>query len=72
MVTCEESCCPCCDFCIYADHYFMFINGKTIKSGVKGCKKHSDEHHQSMARCLGYCKDFHCLNAEKKITDFDL
>jgi hypothetical protein len=40
-----------------------FVNGKEIKIGVDGCKKHEDEHHQSMARSLGYCKDFHCYKA---------
>ena len=63
MVICSNECSPCCDFCIYARHIVKFINGKTIKIGVEGCDKYSDEHHQSMARGLGYCKDFYC---EKK------
>ena len=68
MVTLCKDCYPCCDFCIYAKHMVSFVNGKEIKIGVDGCKKHEDEHHQSMARSLGYCKDFHCykVNNDKE------
>ena len=66
MVLCDQICSPCCDFCIYADHAYLFIEGTAIKCGVKGCKKHPDEHHQSMAQGLGYCKDFYCFNMEEK------
>ena len=64
MVTCCKECYPCCDFCIYAKHFYIIVNTRKIKAGVEGCKKHMDEHHQSMARGLGYCKDFHCFDAD--------
>ena len=68
MVICCKECCPCCDFCIWAKHYYITMNGKTIRSGVEGCKKYIDEHHQSMARGLGYCKDFYCFKAIEENT----
>ena len=66
MVKCCRDCYPCCDFCSYAEHSYLVINGITIKSGVAGCKKHLDEHHQSMARGLGYCEDFLCVKMKEE------
>ena len=66
MITCGKECYPCCDFCIWAKHYYFIMNEKVIKSGVEGCKKHPEEHYQSMARSLGYCKDFHCCKVDIK------
>lgn len=60
MVKCCKDCSPCCAFCIYVRRKEIFANGVKVSAIVDGCKKHSDEHHQSMARGLGYCKDFHC------------
>lgn len=66
MITCGKECYPCCDFCIWAKHYNFITNEKVIKSGVEGCEKHPEEHYQSMARSLGYCKDFHCRKVNIK------
>ena len=60
MVVCCKNCTPHCDFCIHAEYYYLSKNGERIKAGVERCKLHSDEHHQSLARNLEYCKDFHC------------
>ena len=66
MVKCSDTCNPCCAFCIYVKRSLFFINNKCVKATIEGCKKHSDEHHQSMAQGLGYCKDFYCINAREK------
>lgn len=66
MVKCSDNCCLCCLYCIYAIPHMHTIHGKEVLLGVKGCSKHPDEHHQSMARTLGYCKDFYCLNAREE------
>ena len=58
-IQCKD-CCPSCEFCLYAKRSLFIANGVVIKICIEGCEKHSDEHHQSMARTLGYCKDFHC------------
>lgn len=64
MVMCCKDCSPCCAFCIYVRRKEIFANGVKVSAIVDGCKKHSDEHHQSMARGLGYCKDFHCCKVD--------
>ena len=64
MVTCCKDCYPHCDFCIYSNYYYLEQNKERIKVAVEGCKLHPDEHHQSLARGLHYCKDFHCYKAE--------
>ena len=67
MKTCCKDCYPHCDFCIYAKFYFYLSeNGQKIKGSVSGCKKHLDEHHQSMAKSLGYCLDFHCFKVKEE------
>lgn len=60
MVTYCKECAPSCEFCIYAKRQYLLINEIKVKTTIEGCNEHSDEHHQSMARGLGYCKDFHC------------
>ena len=66
MVKCCEECIPCCDYCVEAKHVWIDINGKKVKIAPEGCNKHPEEHYQSMARSCGYCRDFHCVNAEVK------
>ena len=63
MVTCCEYCCPHCDFCIHSKYHYLELNEERMKV-IEGCKLHSDEHHQSLARSLCYCKDFHCYKAD--------
>ena len=65
MVTKCKDCSPSCEFCLYAERSLFFVNEKVVETYVKGCNKHSDEHHQSMARFLGYCEDFHCCKESK-------
>lgn len=55
MITCCKDCYPCCKFCIYSIKEIF-----EDKEFINGCSKHPEEHYQSMARGLGYCKDFHC------------
>ena len=69
MVVCCKNCSPSCEFCIYAKRSEFVVNGVTIKTSIDGCKKHLDEHHQSMARSLGYCLDFHCFKVEEEKTN---
>ena len=64
MVTCCKDCYPHCDFCIYSNYYYLEQNKERIRVVVEGCKLHPDEHHQSLARGLHYCKDFHCYKVE--------
>ena len=66
MVMCCKPCSPHCDFCIHAEYYYLFLNGERIKRAVENCKLHPDDHHQSLARNLEYCKDFHCYKADLK------
>lgn len=56
MLKCKNNCTPSCEFCSYAK--------RANKTDIQGCNKYSDEHHQSMAITLGYCKDFRCLKLE--------
>lgn len=65
MVLCGKDCIPCCDFCIGAIQGEMEVNGKKVTSGPVGCKKHSDEEHQKIARSCGYCDDFHCFHVNE-------
>lgn len=60
MIKCDESCIPCCDYCIYARYERQPIEGKV----VAGCLRHEDEEHQRIAMNLGYCENFHCENAQ--------
>lgn len=60
MIKCDESCSPCCDYCIHARRIWQPIEGKV----VTGCRRYEDEEHQRTAVNLGYCEDFHCENAE--------
>lgn len=53
MVTECKDCSPSCEFCLYAERSLFFVNEKVVETYVKGCNKHSDEHHQSMARFFG-------------------
>ena len=62
MILCNKDCMPCGDFCIYAIHEEFEENGKLIKGGPVGCKKHQDEEHQEIAESCGYCPDYHCFN----------
>lgn len=64
MVTCCKDCYPHCDFCIYSNYYYLEQNKERINVCVEGCKLHSDEHHQSLAQGLHYCKDFHCYKVD--------
>lgn len=64
MVKCSYDCIPCCDFCIYAVHEEFEDNGKMIRCGPVGCKKHPDKEHEDVAVGCGYCEDFHCFNAK--------
>lgn len=66
MVICCNDCYPHCDFCIHSKRHYLELNKERVKVVVEGCKLHFDEHHQSMAINLGYCKDFHCLNMKEK------
>ena len=66
MILCSDECVPCCDYCIYAIHEEIEVEGNVIKGGPIGCKKNSDEKHQEIAQWSGYCKDFHCINAREK------
>ena len=59
-----KDCYPCCDHCSYAKFIVAFKNGEFIRKDVDGCSKHPDEHHQWMARGLGYCKDFKCFEKD--------
>lgn len=59
-------CYPHCDFCIYAEYYYLSLNGERVVQGVESCKLHPDDHHQWLARNLEYCKDFHCYKADTK------
>lgn len=61
MIKCDESCIPCCDYCIHARCVQQPVVGKV----VTGCRQHEDEKHQQIAVNLGYCEDFHCENAEE-------
>ena len=65
MVTVCKDCYPHCDFCIHAEYYYLSLNGERVKAGVEKCRLHPDEHHQSLARSLCYCKDFHCFKAKE-------
>lgn len=60
MIKCDESCIPCCDYCIHARRIWQPIEGKV----VIGCLRYEDEEHQRTAVNLGCCEDFHCVNAE--------
>ena len=64
-IKCKE-CYPHCDYCIHADAIIVEVNGCKIRAGAKGCFKHPDDHHQSMARSLNYCKDFYCYKVDEK------
>ena len=64
MVKCSDDCIPCCDFCIHAVHEDFEDNGKIIRGGPIGCKKHPDKEHANIALGCGYCNDFHCFNAK--------
>lgn len=61
MIKCDESCIPCCDYCIHAQYERQPIVGRV----VTGCRQHEDEEHQQTAVNLGYCEDFHCENVEE-------
>lgn len=61
MIKCDESCIPCCDYCIHAQYERQPIAGRI----VTGCAKHEDDKHKKMARNLGYCEDFCCINRVK-------
>lgn len=58
MILCSDDCIPCCDFCIYAVHGTLEIDGTT---GPIGCDLHLNVEHQEIADGCGYCEDFHCF-----------
>lgn len=57
MEKCSEECVACCDFCTYAKHGKMEVEGTT---GPIGCFKHPDQKHQEAAIANGSCNDFRC------------
>ena len=59
MIRCSDDCIPCCDYCKYARYEWQEICGKV----VVGCQ--CSEERQRVAVNLGYCEDFHCLNAKE-------
>ena len=71
MVKCNESCIPCCDFCIYAVHEEFEDKelGGTIHGGPIHCEKHPDEEHDRICESCGFCDDFHCFRADKEEKD---
>jgi hypothetical protein len=66
MVTLCKHCYPHCDFCVYAEYRYLELNKERIHVTVDGCKLHSEEHYQSLARNLEYCQDFHCYKVNKE------
>lgn len=66
MITCNEYCYPCCDYCIYVIKELQ-RNGDKFYLINKSCEKHPDnEHYLSMVLHGGYCKDFICKNIGQK------
>lgn len=65
MVLCN-SCDPCCDFCIYAEHEKIIYLGKKCTGGPIGCNLHKDQEHQDIAFGCGFCDDFHCFLADEE------
>lgn len=63
MMTCCKYCCPHCDFYIHSKYHYLELNEERVRV-VEGCKLYSDETHQSLARSLCYCKDFHCYKVD--------
>ena len=61
MIKCNDDCCPCCDFCIYAIHEEFEMTGEIITGGPIGCGLHKDDKHQDIAESCGCCDDFHCF-----------
>ena len=70
MVTCCENCCPHCDFCIWAEYYYLSLNGERIRQGVESCKLHPDDHHQWLARAiLNIAKTFIVIKRTQKRSE---
>lgn len=58
MELCCDDCRPCCDYCWGARHGDLEKDGTTEPIG---CKWHTDEAHQEIARSNGCCDDFKCF-----------
>ena len=58
MVTCCKDCYPHCDFCIQAESYCLSLNNGRVERIVEGCKLHSDDHHQWLARISNIVRTF--------------
>lgn len=65
MTKCNDSCVPCCDYCVYSVHEQIIIDNKILKGGPIGCVLHTDEDHKRIANGCGFCDDFFCKNANK-------
>ena len=62
MVLCDKDCIPCCDFCMYAIHEKIPVDGDMIDGAPIGCSRHPSIKYQRIAENNGDCDDFHCFN----------
>ena len=67
MIKCNNSCTPCCDFCIHVIHEVFTddVTGEEITGSPIACKLHNDEEHNTLCESCSYCDDFHCFRAKE-------
>ena len=62
MKSCNESCVPSCNCCLFSMRERIPYNGQMINGRCVGCFKG----HHDIAISGGSCKDFRCMNAAQE------